>query len=137
MLLKAILKLIGLQPIPKQKRKPKAKRRERHTQEWEHIGGTLSYSGTQQNDLDEVPEWLIREWNKVGGATGGPLKRTLGGKWKFSEDVENLVPDYFNEDCFLTGYFRNGKKFRYMIVVWEWIQGSGGQEFFRKRKRSK
>ncbi len=128
--LKAILKLIGLQPIPT--KKPKAKRRERQTEEWESIGSTMSYGMTETEDLDQVPEWLKREWNKVRGTT-----RTLGGKWKICHGVEDPDPGNFNEGYSGTGYFRNGKKFKYMIVVWQGMQGSDGESFYRKRKRSK
>ena len=127
---KSILKLIGLQPIPAKKRKPKAKPRERQTEEWERIGFSFSYD-TEVEDLDQVPEWLKTEWNKVRDTT-----RTLSGKWKISEGVEDPEPSNFNEGYSGTGYFRNGKKFRYMIVVWDGMQGSTGEHFYRKRKRS-
>ena len=130
--LKAILKLIGLQPIPAKQRKPNAKSHEHQTQEWESIGSTLSYGMSETEDLDQVPEWLKREWHKIRGTT-----RTLGGKWKITEDVEDPEPSNFNEGYFGTGYFRNGKKFRYMTVAWAGMQGSAGQHFYRKRKRSK
>ena len=130
--LKAILKLIGLQPIPEKKRKPKAKYRERQTEKWEPIGYISIYSMTVEEDLDQVPEWLKREWNKVRGTT-----RTLGGKWKISYAVEDPEPSNLSEGYSGTGYFRNGKKFRYMIVAWEGGMGSTGEHFYRKRKRSK
>ena len=126
--LKAILKLIGLQPIPAKKREPKAKSRERQTEEWELIGCIFIYD-TVEKDLDQVPKWLKAEWNKVKGTT-----RTLGGKWKISEGV--VDPEAGYDNCG-TGYFRNGKEFKYMIVDWEGMQGSGGTGFYRKRKRSK
>ena len=66
--LKGLLKLIGLQPIPTKKPKAKkAKRRERQTEEWESIGYSFSYGMTEKEDLDQVPEWLKGEWNKVRG----------------------------------------------------------------------
>ena len=124
--LKAILKLIGLQPIPAKKRKQKAKHRERQTEEWELIGYSyINYFETK--NLDQVPEWLKREWNKVNGTT-----RTLGGKWKISDFVDD--PETGEGG---TGYFRNGKTFKYMIVDWEGGQGTTGTGFYRKRKRSK
>lgn len=126
--LKVILKLIGLQPTSADKRKLKKKRRERPTEEWELIGYSFIYD-TEEKDLEQVPEWLKREWNKVRGTT-----RTLSGKWKISEDVEDPKAGY---DNYGTGYFRNGKKFKYMIVDWEGMQGSTGTGFYRKCKRSK
>ena len=141
--LKAILKLIGLQPIPvkkrkpeakrsipAKKRKPEAKRREPQTEEWELIGHTWSYGMTYEEALDQVPEWLKREWNSVRSTT-----RTLGGKWKVSEDIEDPEPNNLNEGYSGTGYFRNGKKFRYMIFDWAGMMGSAGTSFYRKHKR--
>ena len=127
--LKAILKLIGLQPIPA--KKPKPQRREHQIEEWESIGSTLSYGMTETEDLGQVPEWLKKEWNKVRGTT-----RTLGGKWKISEGVEDPEASNFNEGYSGTGYFRNGKKFKYMVVAWDGMQGSTGEHFYRKRKRA-
>ena len=140
--LQAILKLIGLQPIPakmpkekpiakaKTQSKGKPKRRERQTEEWESIGSTVSYGMTETEDLDQVPKWLLREWKEVRGTT-----RTLGGKWRIRDNVVNPEEDGLGEGYGNTGYFRNGKKYRYMIVAWEGMMGSDGEEFYRKRKR--
>ena len=123
--LKAILKLIGLQPIPANE--PKAIRRERQTEEWELIGYSFINNPLEEKILDQVPEWLKREWNKVRGTT-----RTLGGKWKIRHGVEDPETGGYG-----TGYFRNGKTFRYMIVDWEGGQGTTGTGFYRKLKHSK
>lgn len=70
----SILKLIGLQHIPAEKRNSRAKRHERRTEEWEYIGSTSSYDMNESRDLDQVPEWLKKEWYRVRGTS-----RTLGG----------------------------------------------------------
>ena len=135
MFLRALFKLVNPQPVsaterkPKVKRRPKAERRQRQTNEWERIGYTFYYGMTEEEDLDRVPAWLNKEWGKV--------RRTstmLGGKWRISEDIDDPQPNNFNEGYACTGYFRNGRKYRYLIVDWEGMMGSGGSSFYRKRR---
>ena len=128
-LLKGILKLICLQPIPVKKPHSRTKRHERHSEEWEYIGSTSSYGMNETADLGQVPEWLRKEWYRVRGTS-----RTLGGKWKISEGVEDPNAGPMAEGYAGTGYFRNGKKFRYMVIDWEGMMGSSGTGFYRKRK---
>ena len=84
-----------------------------------------------REDLKQVPEWLKKEWDKVRGSSS-----TLGGKWKIHEGVEDPNAGPMAEGYSSTGYFRNGKKFRYMVIDWEGMMGSSGTGFYRKRKLS-
>ena len=138
MFLRSLFKLINPQPVsaterkPKVKRRPKAKRPKRQTDEWESVGYTWSDGGSPGGEnLDQVPEWLKKEWSKVRGTT-----RTLGGKWRTLDGLDDpAIGSHYDGNG--TGYFRSGKTYRYMVVDWIGWQGRCGVSFYRKRRSSK
>ena len=119
---------------PKKTASPR-KRRKTRTEEWEHIGHIVINAGDVDRDLNRVPSWLIREWDSGRDANRPPNYRTLGEKWKVREGVDDLYAVDWAD--WGTGYFRTGKRFRYMIVAWEGGQGTFGEGFYRKLRRSK
>ena len=107
-LLKPFLRLTDRQLVSGGDLKQKAKRRERRTGKWELIGHSFSYGVREEAHPQEAPEWLKEGWNKVRGTT-----KTLCRKWRLRHGMKNPQADY---DNWATEYFRNGKRFRYMIM---------------------